>query len=112
GGHPSRLYAAFRNRRSSQLLAALQRCRIHRSRHLLSLFFSLITAVEAFGAVLVEPHHSPMKLDYGTPSVSGLALVFGFEFAFAFAFDHAQPPAQQVREPSNVWRYASRLILR
>jgi hypothetical protein len=29
-----------------------------------------------------------MKLDHRTPSVSGLALVFGF----AFAFDHAQFP--------------------
>jgi hypothetical protein len=31
-----------------------------------------------------------MKLDYRTPSVSGLALVLGF--GFGFAFDHAQPP--------------------
>jgi hypothetical protein len=29
-----------------------------------------------------------MKLDHGTPSVSGLALVFGF----GFGFHHAQPP--------------------
>jgi hypothetical protein len=28
-----------------------------------------------------------MKLNHGTPSVSGLVLVFGF----GFAFDHAQP---------------------
>src|SRR6516165_3019744 len=46
--------------------------------------------VEAFGAVLVQPGDNPMKLDYGTPSVSGLALAFGF--GFGFAFDHAQPP--------------------
>src|SRR5262249_13061592 len=58
------------------------------SRHILRLFFGLIAAVEAFGAVLVEPDHNPMKLDHGTPSVSGLTLVFGF----GFAFDHAQPP--------------------
>ena len=65
-------------------------CLIPRGRRLLRLFFGLIAAVEAFGAVLVEPDHNPMKLDHGTPSVSGLALVFGF--GFGFGFDHAQLP--------------------
>jgi hypothetical protein len=46
-------------------------------------FFAVIAAVEA---VLVEPDHNPMKLDHGTPSVSGLALGFGVGFEFEFEF--------------------------
>jgi hypothetical protein len=69
-------------------MTAFLRCLIHHSRRLLRLFFGLIAAVEAFGAVLVEPDHNPMKLDHRTPSVSGLALAFGF----GFAFGHAQSP--------------------
>src|SRR5207248_7635652 len=65
---------------ATSLLATLQRRLIHLRRHTLRLFFGLIAAVEAFGAVLVEPSHNPMKLDHGTPSISGLALFFGFGF--------------------------------
>src|SRR5438477_9398159 len=68
--------------RRASLLATLLCCLIHHRRHLLRLFFGIIAAVEAFGAVLVEPGHNPMKLDHRTPSVSGLALAFGFGFAF------------------------------
>jgi len=72
-----------------RLLTTLQRRLIHHSRHFFRLFFGVITAVEAFGAVLIEPRHNPMKFNHRTPSVSRLAVVF----VFGFAFDYdAQPP--------------------
>ena len=46
-----------------------------------------------------------MKLDHGTPSVSGLALAFGF--GFGFAFDHAQPPRSK---PGSLAMFAAILL--
>jgi hypothetical protein len=91
----------------AHLFAAFPGSLIHHSRHILRLFFGVIAAVVAFGAVFVEPDHNPMKLDHGTPIVSGLALVFGF----GFAFDHTHL-AQQVGELSKVRCNPPRLVSR
>jgi hypothetical protein len=73
GSDPSRIYS-----RPSRAALSIKAAIFFR------LFFGVIAAVEAFGAVFVEPDHNPMKLDHGTPSVSASA--------FGFGFGHAQSP--------------------
>ena len=50
--------------------------------------FAVIAAVEA---VLVEPDHNPMKLDHGTPSVSGLELGLSLSLSLVWVWPCSAP---------------------